>query len=82
MSDTEKSEWQIKREAAASVWETMTPHQQDSVLRMLKAWVPIRSRISELSSLEYDDLKDLDNAWYQLRYAIVDENLSVREWDL
>ena len=82
MSDTEKSEWQIKREAAASVWETMTPHQQASVLRMLKAWVPIRSRISELSSLEYDDLRDLDNAWYQLRYAIVDENLSVREWDL
>ena len=54
MSET-KNEWELKREAATECWKAMTPTQQDAILTLLKAWVPIRSRVSEFCTLDYDD---------------------------
>ena len=48
---------------------------------MLNAWVPIRSRVSELCSLDYDDLRAVDNAWYQLKNALVDKDVEIKTWD-
>lgn len=76
----EKSEWELRREAATKCWKSMTPHQQEAVLEMLEAWVPIRSSISELCSLDYDDLRTLDNKWYRLQSAIVSEDVEIKQW--
>jgi hypothetical protein len=51
------------------------------MLEMLNAWVPIRSRVSELCSLDYDDLRAVDNAWYQLKNALVDKDVEIKTWD-
>ena len=75
------NEWELKREAATQAWKSMTSHQQEAMLEMLNAWVPIRSRVSELCSLEYDDLRAVDNAWYQLKNALVDKDVEIRTWD-
>ena len=80
MSET-KNEWELKREAATQCWKAMTPTQQDAILTLLKAWVPIRSRVSELCSLDYDDLRAVDNAWYQLKNALVDKDVEINTWD-
>jgi len=77
----QKTEWEVRREQATKSWKAMTPHQQQCVLDMLAAWVPIRSRVSELCSLDYDDLREVDSAWYQLKNAIVDKDVTVKEWD-
>ena len=76
-----KTEYEIKREDATQAWKSMTPHQQESMLEMLNAWVPIRSRVSELCSLDYDDLRAVDNAWYQLKNALVDKDVEINTWD-
>ena len=81
MSET-KNEWELKREAAPECWKAMTPTQQEAMLTMLKAWVPIRSRVSELISLDYDDLRAVDNAWWNLRHALVDKDVEIKEWDM
>ena len=81
MSET-LNEWELKREAATQCWKAMTPTQQESMLTMLKAWVPIRSRVSELISLDYDDLRAVDNAWWNLRHALVDKDVEIKEWDM
>ena len=41
----QKTEWEVRREQATKSWKAMTPHQQQCVLDMLAAWVPIRSRV-------------------------------------
>jgi len=76
----EKSEWELQREAANKCWKSMTPHQQKTVIEMLEAWLPIRSSISELCSLDYDDLRTLDDNWYCLRRAIVGEDVELKHW--
>ena len=76
----EKNEWELQREAANKCWKSMTPHQQKTVLEMLEAWLPIRSSISELCSLDYDDLRTLDNKWYCLQSAIVGEGVELKHW--
>jgi len=76
-----KSEWELRRDAATKSWKAMTPHQQDCMLEMLKAWTPIRSRVSDMSSLDYDDLRAVDDAWYKLRNALVDKDVEVKVWD-
>ena len=75
MSET-KNEWELKREAATECWMAMTPTQQDAILTLLKAWVPIRTRVSEMCSLDYDDLRAVDDAWWGLKHALVDKAVS------
>lgn len=79
MSD--KTEWEINQEAATECWKSMTPNQQQAMLAMLKAWVPIRTRVSELCSLDYDDLRAVDDAWWGLKRALVDKDVDIKEWD-
>ena len=77
----QKTEWELRREAATKSWKSMTPHQQEAIMTLLKAWVPIRTHISELCSLDYDDLRKLDTAWYELRNALVDKDVTIKQWD-
>ena len=77
----QKTEWELRREAATKSWKSMTPHQQEAIMTLLKAWVPIRTHISELCSLDYDDLRKLDTAWYELRNALVDQAVTIKQWD-
>ena len=74
------NEWEKKREAATECWKAMTPHQQEAMLTLLKAWVPIRTRVSELVSMDYDELRAVDNAWWGLRNALVDKDVEIKEW--
>jgi hypothetical protein len=78
----EKSEWELKREAATKCWKAMTPTQQDSILTLLKAWVPIRGRVREFCSLDYDELRQVDDAWWGFKNAIVDKGVEIEEWDM
>lgn len=58
----------------------MTPHQQEAILTLLKARLPIRFRVSEFSTLDYDDLRQVDEAWWVLRHALVDKDVEIKEW--
>jgi hypothetical protein len=77
----EKPEWEIRMEEAAETWEGFSDHQQRCVLELLKAWVPVRTRVGELCSIDYDDLKAIDTAWWKLKNAIVDNKVQINEWD-
>jgi len=50
-------------------------------LELLRAWVPVRTRVGELCSIDYDDLKAIDTAWWKAKAAIVDQNVEIKEWD-
>lgn len=80
MTDT-MNEWEKRSLQAKETWANMSEHQRDSMLKMLNAWVPIRSRVSELCSLDYDDLRAVDDAWHQLKNALVDRDVEIKEWD-
>ena len=80
-ADETLNEWELKRRRDTDL-KSMTPHQQEAMLTMLKAWVPIRSRVSELISLDYDDLRAVDNAWWSLRHAFVDRDVEIKDWDM
>ena len=80
MTDT-MNEWEKRSLQAKETWTNMSEHQRDSMLKMLNAWVPIRSRVSELCSLDYDDLRAVDDAWHQLKNALVDRDVEIKEWD-
>jgi hypothetical protein len=77
----EKSEYEIIREQAEVTWKSMTPQQQQSVIEMLHAFVPIRQSVSELSEISYDDLRSLDTAWHTLKRLIVSDNVEIRYWN-
>lgn len=80
MTDT-MNEWEKRSLQAKETWANMSEHQRDSMLKMLNAWVPIRSRVSELCSLDYDDLRAVDDAWHQLKNALVDKDVEIKQWD-
>jgi len=80
MTDT-MNEWEKRSLQAKETWANMSEHQRDSMLKMLNAWVPIRSRVSELCSLDYDDLRAVDDAWHQLKNALVDRDVEIKQWD-
>ena len=80
MTDT-MNEWEKRSLQAKETWANMSEHQRDSMLKMLNAWVPIRSRVSELCSLDYDDLRAVDDAWHQLKHALVDKDVEIKQWD-
>jgi hypothetical protein len=75
------NEWEKRSLQAKETWANMSEHQRDSMLKMLNAWVPIRSRVSELCSLDYDDLRAVDDAWHQLKNALVDRDVDIKQWD-
>jgi hypothetical protein len=75
-----KSEWEIRQEQAAATWKSMTPKQQQAVLEMLQAFVPIRQAVSDLCEISYEDLRSMDEAWYALKRLIVDDNVEVKVW--
>lgn len=75
-----KSEYEITREQASTTWKNMTPKQQQAVLEMLHAFVPIRQSVSELCDISYDDLRNMDQAWYMMKRMIVDDNVEVKYW--
>ena len=75
------NEWEKRSLQAKETWANMSEHQRDSMLKMLNAWVPIRSRVSELCSLDYDDLRAVDDAWHQLKNALVDRDVEIKQWD-
>ena len=75
-----KTEWEIRQEQAAATWKSMTPKQQQAVLEMLKAFVPIRQSVSDLCEISYDDLRNMDMAWYTLKRLVVDDNVEVKAW--
>jgi|TARA_A100001201_G_scaffold89596_1_gene78504 hypothetical protein len=76
------NEWEKRNLEAKETWANMTEHQRDQILTMLKAWVPVRSRVSELCPITYDDIRALDDAWWGLKNALVDRDVEIREWDL
>ena len=80
MTDT-MNEWEKRSLQAKETWANMSEHQRDSMLKMLNAWVPIRSRVSELCSLDYDDLRAVDDAWHQLKNALVDRDVEIKQWE-
>ena len=75
------NEWEKRSLQAKETWANMSEHQRDSMLKMLNAWGPIRSRVSELCSLDYDDLRAVDDAWHQLKHALVDKDVEIKQWD-
>jgi hypothetical protein len=75
------NEWEQRKLQAKETWANMSEHQRDSMLKLLNAWVPIRSRVSELCSLDYDDLRAVDDAWHQLKNALVDRDVEIKQWD-
>mgnify|MGYP000423751805 CR=1 FL=1 len=77
----EKSQWLIEKEQARATWKSMTPKQQQAVLEMLQAFVPIRQAVSELCEISYDDLRSMDQAWYTLRRLLVDDSVEVKYWN-
>lgn len=78
---SEKNEWEIRRDQATETWANLHEHQREAILELLKSWVPIRSRVGELCSLDYDDLRAVDNAWWKLLRAVVDKDVKINEWD-
>jgi hypothetical protein len=76
-----KSEWEINKEQATATWKSMTPKQQQAVLEMLQAFVPIRESVSELCEISYEDLRNMDKAWFVMRRLIVDDNVEVKYWN-
>ena len=76
-----KSEWEINKEQAAATWKSMKPKQQQAVLEMLQAFVPIRESVSELCEISYEDLRNMDKAWFVMRRLIVDDNVEVKYWN-
>jgi hypothetical protein len=58
----------------------MTQDQQQAVLEMLQAFVPIRQSVSELCEISYEDLRNVDQAWHVMRRLIVDDNVEVKYW--
>ena len=81
MTDT-MNEWEKRSLQAKETWANMSEHQRDSMIKMLNAWVPIRSRVSELCSLDYDDIRAVDDAWWGLKNALVDREVEIKEWDI
>ena len=75
-----KSEWEITKEQATATWKSMTPKQQQAVLDMLKAFVPIRQSVSDLCEISYDDLRNMDEAWHVMKRLIVDDKVEVKYW--
>ena len=75
-----KSEWEINKEQATATWKSMTPKQQQAVLEMLQAFVPIRESVSELCEISYEDLRNMDTAWYVLKRHLVDDNVEIKAW--
>jgi len=75
-----KTEWEINQEQAAATWKSMTPKQQQAVLDMLKAFVPIRQSVSDLCEISYDDLRNMDEAWHVMKRLIVDDKVEVKYW--
>ena len=75
-----KSEWEINQEQASATWKSMTPKQQQAVLDMLKAFVPIRQSVSDLCKISYDDLRNMDEAWHVMKRLIVDDKVEVKYW--
>ena len=75
-----KSEWEITKEQATATWKSMTPKQQQAVLEMLQAFVPIRQSVSDLCEISYEDLRKVDQAWCVMKRLIVDENVEVNYW--
>lgn len=76
------NEWEKRSLQAKETWANMSEHQRDSMIKMLNAWVPIRSRVSELCSLDYDDIRAVDDAWWGLKNALVDREVEIKEWDI
>jgi hypothetical protein len=76
----EKSQWLIEKEQASATWKSMTPKQQQAVLEMLQAFVPIRQSVSDLCDISYEDLCNMDPAWYVLKRHLVDDNVEVKVW--
>ena len=79
--NTVKSEYEITKEQAAATWKSMTPKQQQAVLEMLQAFVPIRHSVSELCEISYEDLRNMDEAWHVMKRLIVDDNVEVKHWE-
>jgi len=75
-----KTEWEINQEQASATWKSMTPKQQQAVLDMLKAFVPIRQSVSDLCEISYDDLRNMDEAWHVMKRLIVDDKVEVKYW--
>jgi len=76
-----KTEWEINQEQASATWKSMTPKQQQAVLDMLKAFVPIRQSVSDLCEISYDDLRNMDEAWHVMKRLIVDDKVEVKYWN-
>jgi len=76
-----KTEWEINQEQAAATWKSMTAKQQQAVLDMLKAFVPIRQSVSDLCEISYDDLRNMDEAWHVMKRLIVDDKVEVKYWN-
>jgi len=76
----EKSQWEITTEQAEATWKAMTPEQRDSILRLAKAWVEIRTSYSELCSPSFSDICEMDNAFFALKRHLMSKTVESKDW--
>lgn len=79
MSDM-KTEWEQRKINATQAWTAMSDEQQKALLTFMEAWLPIRQCVSEFMEISYEDLKAVDKSWYELRWALICNDVEVPHW--
>ena len=74
------TEWEQRKENAAKAWSAMSTDQQQAIMDFMKAWQPIRFAMTELCDISYNDLRLVDNAWYQVKHNLVDSEVEIPDW--
>ena len=74
------TDWDKRKENATQAWSAMSKDQQEAIMDFMKAWQPNRFAMSELCDISYNDLRLVDNAWYQIRHNLVDHEVEIPDW--
>ena len=74
------TDWDKRKENATQAWSAMSKDQQEAIMDFMIAWQPIRFAMSELCDISYNDLRLVDNAWYQIRHNLVDHEVEIPDW--
>lgn len=74
------TEWEQRKANATGAWTAMSDEQQKALLKFMGAWLPIRQSVSEFMQISYEDLKAVDESWYELRWALVSDDVEVPHW--
>ena len=74
------NEWEQRKANAAQAWNAMSDEQRKALLKFMEAWLPIRGAVSEFMEISYEDLKAIDNSWYELRRTLISDDVEVKQW--